>query len=263
MFFVSFYLVRYRRKLVFKNLAASFPEKSHDELKRIEKLFYRNLAEYGVETLKLLTISEEELRKRMVFKDFSFITRHAANNQSVVIYASHTFNWEWLLAAGSVHLPVQVDFVYQKVNNEFFNKLSLQSRTRFGGFPIERFAVARESVKRKNILRAIAIVADQYPGLGRDKKFLANFLHRETAFFAGVNQLPMLLNYPVCYAEIKKVKRGYYETVLLPVSEPPYEKTYEGPIVDYIQLVERSIRERPDSWLWSHNRWKTRHLKKS
>jgi KDO2-lipid IV(A) lauroyltransferase len=263
LFVVSYYLVGYRRKMVWKNLKNSFPEKTEQELRKIEREFYRNLCDYAVETLKLITIRKEELAKRMAFKNPEVVVRHLAKGQSVLILAAHQFNWEWLLVQGAIVYSVPMDFVYQSVNNKFFDNLSYQTRTRFGAYAIKRQEVAREAVKRKNILRGIAIVADQYPGYGRDKKYTTTFLNQETVFFYGVHQLAMLTQYPIVFYEMKKVKRGYYETTAIEIATPPYSKDSDYVTEAYVRAVEKGIRESPSGWLWSHNRWKKRHLKRS
>jgi Kdo2-lipid IVA lauroyltransferase/acyltransferase len=210
-FFLSYRVLRYRRGLVRKNLVNSFPEKSRDEIKAIEKEFYHNLCDYAVETLKLLSIDQSDLAKRVVFKNVQVIEKYKSENQSILLLASHQFNWEWLLASGNFNLPVAVDFVYQPVENKLINRFLLSCRTRFGAYAIKRNELAREIIKRKNLLRGIAIVADQYPGQKRDKKHLTVFLNQQTAFFYGTNQLATLTQYPILYADIQKIKRGYYE----------------------------------------------------
>jgi KDO2-lipid IV(A) lauroyltransferase len=261
LFFISYYLVRYRRKLVRKNLSASFPEKPVNEINAIEKQFFKNLCDYAIETLKLLTISKEELGKRMVFTVPEIPDSYKAQNQSVLILASHHFNWEWLVTSACFNLPMQVDFVYQKVNNNFFDRISFECRTRFGAHAIKRDEVAREAVKRKHIVRAIATMADQYPGYANDKRFSTTFMNQETVFFYGTNQLAILTQYPVLFYEIKKIKRGYYETKAVKISTPPYPRDSNEIIEKYIEAVEKLIRQNPSGWLWSHNRWKQRHLK--
>jgi Kdo2-lipid IVA lauroyltransferase/acyltransferase len=260
LFFVSYHIVRYRRKLVRKNLLNSFPEKALDEIKKIEEDFYRNLCDYSVETLKLLTISREELTKRMSFNHKGFLEQFVDRNQSIIFLASHQFNWEWSLVSASINFPMDIDFVYQPVNNTFFDKITLMSRSRFGAYPIARDEVARELVKRKNILRGIAIVADQYPGYKNDKKFPVLFLNQDTVFFMGANNVAVLSQYPAVYYSLKKVKRGYYEAFPHIVAMPPYNKTDTSVVENYVKLVEKVIQQDPAGWLWSHNRWKTRHL---
>ena len=62
-----YYIVRYRRKLVYRQLADSFPEKSDKERKQIAKRFYQFFCDYVVETLKLASMSHEEMHRRVEF----------------------------------------------------------------------------------------------------------------------------------------------------------------------------------------------------
>src|SRR5688500_18420109 len=160
----------------------------------------------------------------MVFKEPEVVEKFKADKQSILFLASHQFNWEWMLASASVNFPMAIDFVYQPVNSRFFDALTLTTRTRFGAHAIKRDEVARELVKRKQILRGIATVADQYPGYGRDKKYITQFLNQETAFFLGTNQLAQLSQYPALYYKTIKKQRGYYEAHPKLVASPPYPK---------------------------------------
>jgi Kdo2-lipid IVA lauroyltransferase/acyltransferase len=260
LFLLVFYIARYRRKLVQKNLQASFPEKPGKELNAIEKQFYKNLCDYAVEMLKLVTISKEELMKRMVFTNPEVPESFKQKNKSILFLASHQFNWEWLLASASLNFPMAIEFVYQPVKSKFFDELTLYSRSRFGATGIKRQEVAREIVKRKNHLRGIATVADQYPGYQQDKKYITKFLNQDTAFFYGTNQLAAMTQFTAIYYPIRKVRRGYYEASPIIVAEPPYDKTSEVVVENYAREVEKNILQNPDGWLWSHNRWKKRHL---
>jgi len=256
LFFVGYRLIRYRRAVVWRNLTKAFPEKTIEELRQIEKDFYQNLCDYAVETLKLLTISEEELRRRMVYKNLELVREYVQKSQSVIYLASHQFNWEWLLAAGPFYLHPAIDFVYQPQSSEFFNEFSLITRTRFGTYPVKRAQVAREALKRKGLVRGVAIVCDQFPGLNHDKRLWTKFLNQDTAFFQAINQLGILTQYPVLFGAVRKIKRGYYETEMIPISTPPYEKENTSIIENYIIATEKIIKEQPEGWLWSHDRWK-------
>jgi Kdo2-lipid IVA lauroyltransferase/acyltransferase len=209
--------------------------------------------------LKLATVSQRELSRRMIFRNVQIIESYKKQNQSILILASHHFNWEWLLAAGNFSLPISLDFVYQPLSNSFFDRFSLMCRTRFGAYPIKRDEVARATVKRKDILRGIAIVADQYPGLKNDKRHFIQFLNQRTAFFLGANQLASVTQYPVVYVEMRKSKRGYYEATFREIAVPPFAKEDFTVIENYAQAVEKIIQENPAEWLWSHNRWKKKH----
>jgi KDO2-lipid IV(A) lauroyltransferase len=246
--------------MVRRNLKNSFPERSKTELRKIERAFYKNLADYSVEMVKSLTITPEELKSRMKVNNLELVEKYHRQGKSVIGLASHQFNWEWVLMAGSLVLPLQVDFVYQPVSNQFFENFSLKCRTRFGAYPITRGDVARETFKRRNTQRLISIVADQYPGHSKDKKYLTNFLNQETAFFDGTNQLAVMVQFPITFWRVEKMRRGFYEITIQNVAEPPYAKGETSPVEKYARELEKMILKHPANWLWSHNRWKKRHL---
>jgi KDO2-lipid IV(A) lauroyltransferase len=256
-FLITFYVIRYRRKVVMENLVKSFPHKTSEDLKQIERLFYRNLCDYAAETLRLLTISKKELQRRVVFTNADVIKEFTNKNHSVLILAAHQFNWEWLLAAGCFNLPVPVDFVYQPQSSNLANAFSIAIRTRFGGHPVKRETVGREALRRKQIVRATAIVADQYPGHFNHRKYWATFLSQRTAFFHGISQLATLADAGAYFAAIRKTSRGHYEVTLIKLASPPYSEESSLSIIDrYIEESEKVIHGQPEGWLWSHKRWK-------
>lgn len=258
LFLVSYRLISYRKKTVRKNLQNSFPEKTEAEIKAIEKQFYKDLCDYAVETLKLLSISATELKRRMIYKNPEIVKEFADKNQSILLLTSHQFNWEWLLTSGCLYLPLGVDYVYQKQSSKTFNAFSLAGRNRFGAHPIERSQVGRETIKRKKILRGVAIMADQFPGHARDKKLWTKFLNQNTAFFLGLSQVAYMTQYPAVFYGVRKIKRGYYEAEGFVVSRPPYTKDSQQIVEDYAKAAEKIINQYPAGWLWSHNRWKER-----
>ncbi|HMJ69382.1 MAG TPA: lysophospholipid acyltransferase family protein [Cyclobacteriaceae bacterium] len=256
-FFLTFFVIRYRRNVVMDNLVKSLPHKTKKELKQIERTFFRNLCDYAAETLRLLTISRKELQRRVVFTNPDVIKEFTNKNHSVLILAAHQFNWEWLLAAGCFNLPVPVDFVYQPQSSDLANAFSLAIRTRFGGHPVKRETVGREALRRKQMIRATAIVADQYPGHFNHRKYWATFLGQQTAFFHGISQLATLTDAGAYFAAIKRTSRGHYEVTLIKLASPPYTEESGLRIIDrYIAESEKMIYDQPEGWLWSHKRWK-------
>lgn len=255
-FFFGYHILRYRRGVVLINLTRSFPEKNRSEIKQIERGFYKNMCDYVVETLKLLTISQAELKRRMVYKNPERIREYTDHQQSVILFASHQFNWEWLLAAGCFSLATPIDFVYQIQRNLLFDRFLMFCRTRFGAHPIQKDRVAREVTKRRSLVRGIAIVADQFPGVDTDKRYWTHFLHQDTAFFQAINQVAILTQYPAFYASVKKIGRGFYQVELIKIAEPPYDKTTFHVVDNYAKTTEEMIARNPENWLWSHKRWK-------
>src|ERR1035437_8593717 len=74
-YFVLYYIVSYRRKVVSTNLKNSFPEKTDEERKTIEKKFYKHLADLIVEILKLTHMSKKEQIKRFTYTNLGVIDK--------------------------------------------------------------------------------------------------------------------------------------------------------------------------------------------
>lgn len=261
LFFLIYHVLHYRREVVQKNLRNAFPQFDQSKLKSIEREFYHHMSDYVVEMLKLLTISEQEFRKRLKLINSDLMDRIKVSHESFFGLTSHQFNWEWALAGTILQAPLPLDFVYQPVKIELFERFSLASRMRFGGHAIKRDEVARELFKRRAIPKIIGLAADQYPGLDRDKRYATRFLNQDTVFFDGTNQLAVLMQYPVLLFNTRRVKRGYYEVTIELLTEPPYPKGTTQIVEKYARKLEQAILENPANWLWSHDRWKTRHLK--
>ena len=243
--------------MVQQNLVNSFPSRPASEINDIERKFYRNLCDFSVESLKLLTMSGNELISRVVFKNADEMQQYKDQGVSVLLLASHLFNWEWLLAAGCLELPMAVDFVYQPQSNSLANDLSLAMRTRFGGRAVARETVGRDSVRRRDIVHATATVADQFPGHFNHRRYWATFLGQRTAFFHGIAQLAVLMRSPVYFCEIQRTGRGRFEVNLVKVSDAPATEEDALMIIDaYAKMSENVIERQPENWLWSHNRWK-------
>jgi KDO2-lipid IV(A) lauroyltransferase len=254
-YFLAFYVFQYRKKVVMRNLYAAFPNKSLKEYRILTKDFYRNLSDVIVETLKVLSLSETDLLKRIQFKDASVLTDYVHNGQSVVVMAAHQANWEWLLLASGVYMRIEIDAVYKPLSSPFFEKLMWAIRSRFGAQPVAMNQIARELIRRKNVSRAIAMVADQVAA--PESAYWTTFLHQDTPFFPGSAKIAQRTGFPVLYASMQRLRRGYYEITISQLAVPPYNADAVDRITEvYAQQVERAIEANPAQWLWSHKRWK-------
>lgn len=254
-FFVIYFVIGYRKKVVLSNLTHAFPTWSLTKRKEVAKEFYRRFSEYIVETLKAITISKEELLRRVDYLNVPDVQPHADHGQSIIVIASHQFNWEWALLAGCLRLPFPVDAVYQKLSNASFDRLMLVTRGKFGGRPIEKSRVLREVLRTKDRTRALGIVADQSPRR-KSPKYWTQFLHQDTAFFLGPEQLAKAAQYPAYFFHVKRKSRGYYTVELKPLATPPYSKESHKILENYARLTEQLVQEDPAGYLWTHKRWK-------
>jgi KDO2-lipid IV(A) lauroyltransferase len=258
MFWLLYKLVGYRRDVVRKNLTESFPEKSEEELQRIERGFYHFFCDYLVETVKLMTISREEMKRRVVFKHAELVDEIMGSGQSIALYLGHYCNWEWV---SSIPLWLNPNAwcgqVYHPLENKDFDKLFLKIRERMDAHSIAMQYTLREVVnhKRNNQPIIIGYISDQVPYWTNIHHWV-NFLNHDTPVLTGTERIVHKMGHAVLYLDIHRVRRGYYEAELKLVTREP-QKMKDFELTDiYFEMLEKSIRRSPEFWLWSHNRWK-------
>lgn len=260
-FLVLYYVFPYRLKIVRKNLAESFPEKSRKDLRKIERGFYHWFCDYIVETMKLLTMSKEELSRRMVFKNTELVTNALKRGQSIVLYLGHYCNWEWITSLPLwITSEVKCGQIYHPLENEYFDKLFLKIRQKYGAECIEMKETLRKILRyrRDNQLIIIGYIADQAPQWGSIHHWLW-FLNHETPVFSGPERIATQLDQTVLYLDVCRKKRGYYEATFRMITDEPKNKNEFEITNDYFKMLENSIRRAPELWLWTHNRWKRTH----
>lgn len=258
MFWLLYKLVGYRRDVVRKNLTESFPEKSEEELQRIERGFYHFFCDYLVETVKLMTISREEMKRRVVFKHAELVDEIMGSGQSIALYLGHYCNWEWV---SSIPLWLNPNAwcgqVYHPLENKDFDKLFLKIRERMDAHSIAMQDTLREVVnhKRNNQPIIIGYISDQVPYWTNIHHWV-NFLNHDTPVLTGTERIVHKMGHAVLYLDIHRVRRGYYEAEFKLVTREP-QKMKDFDLTDiYFEMLEKSIRRSPEFWLWSHNRWK-------
>lgn len=258
LFFIVFHVLHYRRRTVWVNLVTSFPEKPEEELLAIERRFYRWFCDYIAETIKLLTISREEIRRRMVFKNTEAVDRCVAEGQSCAVYLGHYCNWELVTSLPLWVTPdAQCGQIYHPLENKQFDKLFLRLRQRLGAVCIPMNETLRHIVKYGREGRPVVIgyISDQVP-FWWNMHHWCDFLHHDTPVLSGTERIARKMNHAVFYLEVNRVARGRYEAEFREITREP-GKMAEYEITDiYFRMLEDTIKRHPDYWLWTHNRWK-------
>jgi KDO2-lipid IV(A) lauroyltransferase len=255
LFVLLYHLFKYRRNVVISNLKNSFPEKSATELKIIEKNYYKFLADMIMESVKSISITGTELKKRYQFKNLNAITKHLDKGRSVIAVSGHYGNWEWGSLAIGQALGEDVLIVYKPLSNKRFDYLLNTVRARFGSVMVPMKQTLRKVAEYKNKARVLVLVGDQTPS--RDEShYFTQFLNQPTSVFLGVEKVAVKTNDAIIYFAIKRIKRGYYVCEIESlVDVPSTTKQYEITNL-HTRKLEELIREKPDYWLWSHRRWK-------
>ena len=261
-YFVIFYIIGYRKKIVFNNLQLSFPEKSDKEILEIRRKFYAHFIDVFMEMMKTFTISESELSKRYKFENLTVIDELYKKNKSVILMGSHYGNWEW---AAQLSLFIKHKFVvtYSRVQNKPFENKIKSSRERFGGVMVlksDTIKVFANDYKNK-VLSLYALLSDQSPQLLKTF-YWSNFMGVRVPIHTGAEMLAKKYDCAIVFIEVNKIKRGYYIANFELLTETP-KNFPDYKITDiFIEKLEQQIREKPEHYFWSHNRFKHRGKEK-
>jgi Kdo2-lipid IVA lauroyltransferase/acyltransferase len=252
--FILYYFIQYRRDVVMNNLAIAFPEKSLEERKKIAKKFYQYFTDSFIESLKFISISKKQLLKRST-GSFEIINQLIDKGCNINLMAGHQFNWEFANLLYAFNLKVPFVGLYMPIENKILNKIFFDIRGRYGTILISAldFKNKRFEVFDKQYLLALA--ADQNPG-NPSLGYWINFFGRPTPFSPGPEKGAITNNAAVVYVGFKKIKRGHYNFITTLLHEHSGD-TKPGELTClYRDILEKTIREDPPNYLWSHRRFK-------
>ena len=253
-----YYVLRYRRGIVRRNLTTSFPEKPLKEIKQTERKFYRWFCDYFFEAIKLLTISREELERRFTITNSDEIEACLKEGQNAAAILGHYCNWEWLCCVG-IGLPEErkVGLVYKPLRSKAFERLFRDIRACVGGVPVPKNEILRYRInfKREGTMTLFGYVSDQGPKWENIHLWL-DFLGHETGVFTGAERIMRKMNDAVFYVEMDRPRRGYYTCTYHLITKNPDEMEEFGVTRRFFEMLEATIRKQPQYYLWTHNRWK-------
>lgn len=258
LYFLIYYCVGYRKKLVRKNLTESFPDKTTGEIVEIEKNFYAFFCDYIVETIKLLTISKKNMQNRMRFEGMDELNAYLAEGKSCCLYLGHYCNWEWISSI-PMYLPEGVigGQIYHVLENEVFDRLFLRVRSRFEAvnIPMEKTLRKIATYRKEGKSMVIGFISDQVPIWNSIHHWL-EFLHHDTPVLTGAERIARQADFVAFYCSITRSGRGYYVCRFKKLTDCPRELPEFGLTELYFRELEKDIVRVPQYWLWTHNRWK-------
>ena len=255
-----YYIIRYRRGVVRKNLVTAFPEKSIDDIKTIERKFYHWFCDYFLEAIKLLSISDKELRRRFTIINSEEVEQCFQEGQDVAAILGHYCNWEWLSCVG-MNLPPEreIGLIYHPLRNKTFDYLFRKLRSHEqNGHVIPKKDILRYVVtkKREGVRNICGYISDQGPKWTNIHLWLPFLNHEYTPVFTGGERIMRKMNNAVFYVEMSRPKRGYYTATYKLITREPNTLPADDITRRFFCLLEETIRQEPAFYLWSHNRWK-------
>jgi KDO2-lipid IV(A) lauroyltransferase len=256
MYFLVFYIIKYRKAIVFKNLRNSFPEKDADEIRKVAKKYYAHLCDTFIETFACLSKSKKQMAKRFVLKDQDILMKYYNQGKSPIAITAHYGNWEWLTIL-PLHTAYHIVIIYKPLTNKYFDQLIKTTRQKWGLDMITKVESVRKIYSYINQGKKFLTVylSDQTPNKS-EVNYRTEFLNQDTPVFLGSEKIARKTGQPVIYLNIQKVKRGYYEVSIDDLFDKPLETADYEITNSHVKTLEKYIKRKPEYWLWSHRRWK-------
>ena len=254
-YFLMYYIVKYRKNIAFENIKNSFPQKTLKEREIIAKQSYRNLAYNIVEYVKLNSLSAREIMKRCKYTDLSVIEKYWNQKKSIIAVVGHFNNWEWPGISLLLQTKYQFYGVYKPITNKSVEYNVLKVRTKFGGQPVVMKQIYRHLLRNKDIPYVCYLASDQSPHIS-EVDYYIQFLNQDTPIYQGVEKLAKQLDLGVIFITPTRIGKGFFDIKITDLCSNPKE-TKDGEITAlHAQQLEKEIIVNPGGWLWTHRRWK-------
>lgn len=257
LYWVVYRVMKYRLKVVRDNLEACFPEKGEEELRAIEKEFYRYFCDNIVEAVKLLSISDRQVERRMEVVGASLVEEIASQGKPVFLYLGHYGNWEWAPSiALHYSIPKVSAQIYKPLRDKAFDRVMLKVRSRFHSLSIPQHSAMRTflKLKRDEGTFIVGIIDDNRPNHERFPHYMSFLNHQETLYSVGGEEIGRRLGAGFLYLDVERVSRGHYRFTFKEIVPDGNENEYPY-TQKYMKMLEATIRRAPAYWLWSHRRW--------
>lgn len=249
-----FYVFKYRKEVVIKNMKQAYPLKSDEEINRLAKQFYHVFIDSLIESIKLFSTGKKFLDKHVTM-DVSVLHHLADENKSCQMHACHQFNWEYLNLALVYRMKQPLVAVYMPIKAKALNKIFYNLRTRYGTVMLPATEMKNKFTAWRNQLHVLTLVADQNPGNPNNAYWL-EFFNKPTPFIKGPERYARDKACPVVLTYSRILKRGYYSMHFELLTEDA-SQLGEGELTKiYVKRITEIINEQPHNWLWSHRRWK-------
>lgn len=257
--FLAHYVVRYRLKVVRKNLAIAFPGR---DTKSIERGFYHHFGRLVAENIWLGAAGPKRFRKSGVLSISNpevLKSTWESSAGGIVLLYSHNCNWELFcgfLSNGDEGMTQDnVVCAYRKIKDPVWERIFNENRTHclqpgFKGL-IETHDIIRHIISHKAERQCLLMITDQRPYYGTRCSMTVNFFGREVHTMDGGAAIACKFGWPVLYVHMRRKAKGYEVTYT-----PMEGSTPEALMTQYYRLLEEDITQNPSTYLWSHNRWK-------
>jgi KDO2-lipid IV(A) lauroyltransferase len=246
-----------RRQVVERQLAAAFPEKPADEVKRIALAAYGHLGRASIETAILPSYGRRQIVELFEkVEGWSIVEERLARGKGLIVVTGHLGNWE-LGGAYVAARGVPIDAVARHMANPLFDRYLTQTRHRIGMTVVHDEDAVRRVPRSLRAGRVVAFLVDQ-GAIGLASSWVP-FFGRFAKTPRGPAVFALRLGTPIVFGVAIRQPSGRYRLVFEPVDvveTGDRERDVEQIVSDYTGVLERWVRLVPEQYFWHHRRWK-------
>ena len=254
-----YHAVAKHRLIALHNLRCAFPEKDMEELIRIAKGVYRNLAITAAEFFDLPSITKENLHEWVELEGLEHFEAGIAQGKGLLTIIAHFGNWELMPVTGPLFLKSSY-IVYRPLDSPVLDNIVEHVRTINGNVMVPKGGSGKQIMTLLKENQCIGILSDQ--NVSAREGVFVDFFGRPACTGAGLAVLALRSGAPVLPMFMARQKSGKYKFILKPLVEISRTGDYEADLLEntqrFTKVVEDIVREYPDQWFWIHQRWKTK-----
>ena len=251
--------LRKRRRIALENLQIAFgDEMSTDEQALICRKSFQQIGKTAIEFLRFPTLTFDNIWEEVTVEGKEHLIHALNQGKGAIVFLPHFGNWELLALVYGALIPDRAKAIAFPLKNRYLNALVSQYRERLGLKLITRRQAVRETLRALRENFAIGFFADQ--NAGREGVFVDFFgkpasAVRGPATFALKTGAPLLLSMDIRQPD------GRHHVIITPEIDlelsGDLEQDVQTNTARILKILETYIRQYPDQWLWTHNRWKT------
>ena len=241
------------KKIIIANIKKAFPDIEYVNLRRMIKLMWNNYGRIFAEYIFIKDFRNGKLESNIKIIGQDILEEIKKNNRQVIFISGHLSNFE-LMAMCLEKNGIKLSAIYRPLNNLFLNIIMERIRKKYicknqikkgiGGMK------KLISLKKNNFSTALMI--DQRVSEG----ILSNFFNQKALTTTIPAQLIKKFNIPIVPVYIERLKNINFKIVIHEPINFEDNATTENITEDLNIVLEKMVKNNPEQWIWSHNRWK-------
>jgi len=237
-----------------RNLERAFPEKTAADIDTIISGMWENLGRTLFEFPQLDRFRFNESGAEVEIRGLENIDLIRDDGEPGLIVSAHMANWE-MSAVGAGLFGLRLHVIYRAPNNPYTAGLFRRRHAHQGELLTKGAKGARRAMKLLAQREHIAFLVDQKMNDGIPVPFFG----RDAMTAPALAQLALRFRCPLLPVRVERLQGCRFLVTVFPPMELPDSGDKAGDVLDVMTRVNETlegwIRERPEQWLWLHNRW--------